>query len=274
MPSSTPPPPHPPPLAAVRRCLLNAVLRTGSEQCLHCWGAAGLRGRESGPVVHGLNRRRMESCLWLWRAFKGAWAGQEPGCLNFSETSLWIVCGQSQLRWWFGGGMQFGGGGSGQSQLPLQVGLRPLVYLLRPCSLLSRPPMTVAGNHECPWCVGFSVCFFCLVLALLFICQCSAPSPCGCPLTQFGFLNFQSVSLPCVTFFLTTHSSPIFMLFCPSLSHEALFRKWLLNLFQKDLNTVVYRNTRIYFHSAKNVTAKYTSTYHNPDVVSYFCVIV
>ena len=43
-----PPHPHPPP-TAVRRCLLNAVLRTGSEQCLRCWGAAGLRGRESGP---------------------------------------------------------------------------------------------------------------------------------------------------------------------------------------------------------------------------------
>lgn len=28
------------------------------------------------------------------------------------------------------------------------------------------------------------------------------------------------------------------------------------------------------FHSAKDVTAKYTSTCHNPDAASYFCVVV
>lgn len=107
--------PHPP---AVRRRLPNAVLRTGSEWRLHCWG--GRWPEEEGDMVHGLNRMRMQSCLW--QAFKGAWAGQEPGCLNFSKTSLWIVCGWPRLRWWPWWVVGFGGGGSGQSQLSLQGG--------------------------------------------------------------------------------------------------------------------------------------------------------
>ena len=91
------------------------------------------QGRGGQAVIYRLNRRRMERCLW--QAFKGTWAEQEPGCLNFSKTSLWIVCGRSQLRWWLWGVVGFGSGGSGQSQLSLQVGLHPLVYLLSPCSL-------------------------------------------------------------------------------------------------------------------------------------------
>ena len=62
-------------------------------------------------------------------------------------------------------------------------------------SLLPRPPMTVAGDRECPGCVGFSVCFY-LILALLFICQCSALSPCGCPLTQLGFFKLPECFFP------------------------------------------------------------------------------
>lgn len=62
-------------------------------------------------------------------------------------------------------------------------------------SLLSRPPMTVAGDRGCPGCVGFSVCFY-FVLALLFICQCSALSPCACPLTQLGFFKLPECFFP------------------------------------------------------------------------------
>lgn len=173
--------PHPP---AVRRRLLNAVLRTGSEWRLHCWG--GCWPEEEGDMVHGLNRRRMESRLW--QAFKGAWAGQEPGCLNFSKTSLDCVrmalaqvvtlVGGGFWRWWLRTEPAFSSRWAAPPGLPPE----PL------SSPLSRPPMTEAG-------AGHSLGMWASASAPAWFGHCCSypsalPAPCGRPLTQRGCLNF------------------------------------------------------------------------------------